>query len=221
MMTLGWFLLALGFVGTIIYVVWNYRKKRAARAAARSERFSRIFTAAERSAIATGGGTGQAAREVTPTPTTPAVIPAAPGSYARRPSFLDARHSRLFALLDSGLPEHAIFAHVSLAAVLELGGLPEGREREQRLRGLAQQTLDCVVCSKAFDVVAAIDFEDGTTPEARFKAECLKAARVRYLRWNPLELPAVADLAALIAGNGETDPAGGPLRKGDRDAATS
>lgn len=219
MMTLGWFLLALGFVGAIIYLVWDYRKKRAARAAASSERFSRIFTAAEQGAAATGGGTGKAAPGVTPTPTAPAAVPSAPGSYARRPRFLDARHGRLFALLDAGLPEHEIFAHVSLPAVLELGGLPEGREREQRLRGLAQQTLDCVVCSKAFDIVAVIDLEDGATPEARFKVECLKAANVRYMRWSPLELPAPGEIAALVAG--ETDPAGGPLRKGDRGAATS
>ena len=219
MMTFAWLLLALGFVAAIVYVVWDYRRKTAARAAASSERFARIFSPAGPGNAAPGAGSDKAARGIPSTLPTPAAAPSAPGSYTRRTSFLGARHGQLFALLDAGLPQHQIFAHVSLAAVLELTGLPEGREREQRLRGLTQQTLDCVVCSNAFGIVAVVDLEDGATAEARFKAECLKAAQVLYLRWNPLELPAAADIAALVAGDGTA--AGGTLRKGDGDAATS
>jgi len=82
--------------------------------------------------------------------------------------------------------------------VLEVAGLPDGREREQRVRALAQQTVDCVVCTQALAVVAIVDLDSGSTPEARFKLEVLKAAGVRYLQWNPLEPPPEGDLAAWI-----------------------
>lgn len=221
MMTFAWLLLALGFVAAIVYVVWDYRKKTAARAAASSERFTRIFSPAGQVVAARGANSDKAAGQNPATPAAPAAVASAPAFYARRTSFFNVQQARLFATLEAGLPQHEIFAHVSLAAVLELTGLPEGREREQRLRGLTQQTLDCVVCSNAFGIVAVVDLEDGATAEARFKAECLKAAQVRYLRWNPLELPAAAGIAALVAGDGAAAPAGGTLRKGDGDAATS
>ena len=198
MKTLAWFLLALGFLGTIVYVLWDYRKKRAAREAASNERFSRIFGAAGRSAA---GSDKAAARDVLPEAPAAETGPPALASYAKRDKFLGPHHGRLFALLAAGLPEHQIFAHASLAAVLELTGVPRGRDHEQRLGELAQQKLDFVVCSAASDIVAAIDLEGAATAEARFKAESLKAAKVRYLRWNPLELPAAADIAALLAGD--------------------
>ena len=217
MITLAWSLLALGFVGLIVYVILDYRKKAAARAAASKERFSRIFNPA-----GPGAGSDKAAGEIPPTLLTPAALAGTPASYARRNSLLDARHARLFELLHAGLPQHAIFAHVSLAALIEIIGLPEGREREQRFRGLAQQRLDCVVCSKAFDIVAVVDLEDGTTAEARFKAECLKAAGVPYLRWNPLELPPAGELAALVAGDRNAAAIVHPAaRDGSRDVASS
>lgn len=222
MMTLAWSLLALGFVGLIVYLVLDYRKKAAARAAASKERFSRIFNPAGPGPAAPGAGSDKAAGEIPSTLPTPAALAGTSGSYARRNSLLDARHARLFELLHAGLPQHAIFAHVSLAALLELTGLPEGREREQRWRGLAQQRLDCVVCSKAFDIVAVVDLEDGTTAEARFKAECLKAAGVPYLRWNPLELPPAGELAALLAGDRNAAAIVHPAaREGSRDVASS
>ena len=195
------FLVALAPVAAIIYVVWAYRKRTAARATASSERFAQIFNpSAQRSAsthVTTGGvqaggplgaisGVSAATR--------------VPSSYTKRTTFLGVRHNQLFERLAAGLPDHAIFAHVSLAAVIELTGLPEGREREQRLRALAQQTVHCVVCSKSFEVVAVVDLESGHTADTRFRAECLKAAGVRYLLWNPLELPRNHEVGALITG---------------------
>jgi hypothetical protein len=193
----AWFFLALAPVVAIVYVVWAYRKRTAARAASRRERFAQIFSPrAQRSTapeVAHAGFPGVAS--------TPGVASRGPAPYARRATLLSARHIQLHDVLRAGLPDHEIFAHVSLAAVIELTGLPEGREREQRSRALAQQTIDCVVCSKAFEIVAAVDLESGHTAETRFKAECLKAAGVRYLQWNPVELPRSDEVAALLAGN--------------------
>ena len=65
-------------------------------------------------------------------------------------------------------------------------------------RALAQHTVDFVVCGREFEVAAVIDLESGQTPESRYKAECLKAAGIRYLRWGPLELPPSHEIAALV-----------------------
>ena len=135
----------------------------------------------------------------TGTTTTAAPAIRAPNAYVRRAQLLNSHQIQLHERLVSGLPGHVVFAHVSLAAVLEVAGQPEGREREQRSRALAQQTVDCVVCTRALATVAVVDLDGGSTAEARFKLEVLKAAGVRYLRWNPLELPSSNAVATLIA----------------------
>jgi hypothetical protein len=197
----AWFLLALAPVAAFIYVVWAYRKRTAARAASSSKRFAQIFNPSAQPSATTHAATDAAQTESPGTGSSTAAATRGPAAYARRARLLSAQHIQLLDLLDAGLPDHEVFAHVSLAAVIEFTGLPEGREREQRLRALAQQTVDCVVCSNAFEVVAVVDLESGHTAEMRYKAECLKAAGVRYLRWNPLELPRSHEVAALIAGD--------------------
>lgn len=192
-----WFFLALAPVVAIVYVVWAYRKRTAARAASRRERFAQIFSPRAQRSTAP-----EMAHAESPGAASPPEVPTrGPAPYARRATLLNVRHIQLHDVLRAGLPDHEVFAHVSLAAVIELIGLPEGREREQRSRALVQQTIDCVVCSKAFEIVAAIDLESGHTAETRFKAECLKAAGVRYLQWNPVQLPRSDEVAALLAGN--------------------
>ena len=195
-MTWAWYLLALLPTAAITYIVWAYRKRNAARAAASGDRYAQIFkplmaraAAPEAAEAALSGRTAGAAPEARGT-----------GAYARRARLLTAQQADLRELLKSGLPDHEILSSVSLAAVIEVCGLPEGRAREQRLRALTQHTVDCVVCGSALEVVAVLDLENGSAADARFKSECLKAAGVRYLRWNPLEFPRSNDLSALILG---------------------
>jgi hypothetical protein len=191
-----WYVLALLPVAAIIYIVRAYRKRNAARAAASRDRFAQIFDAA--------AGRNAKPGAVLPAPPVAVAGAASPGrgtgTYARRLHVLTAQQIQLRGLLRRALPDHDVLSSVSLAAVIEVCGLPEGREREQRWRALAQQTVDCVVCSNAHAVLAVVDLDSGSTAETRFKSECLKAAGVRYLRCNPLELPRDNEISALILG---------------------
>ncbi|MND06964.1 hypothetical protein D3C83_286700 [compost metagenome] len=49
-------------------------------------------------------------------------------------------------------------------------------------------------------VLAVVDVEATLDADARFKAECLKAAGVRYVRVDPAGIDANADLQKLIVG---------------------
>jgi hypothetical protein len=188
---LGYFLLTLLPVAAVIYVVWAYRKRRAERIAASSKRFSDIFGSAPR-------GARSASAAVVATGSS------GPASCVKKDKLLDPHHALLFHALVSSLPEHAIFVHVSLAAVVELPASVQGREREQRSRALAGNVLDCLVCNKAMEAIAAVDIEDGVNAASHIKSEYLKAARVRYLRVNPAALPGTHEIQALLFGtNGD------------------
>ena len=189
--------LALAPIVALAYIVWAYRRKAASHEAVRRDRLARILDP-------------NSQRTVTADPSTPPASPAelpklaaaqrATAAYARRSGLLDAGDIRLREALRAALPGHELFAHVSLAALIEVSGLPEGREREQRLRVLAHHTVDCVVCDRTFGIVAVIDLEDGQTADRLFKAECFRAAGIRYLRWHAAEIPRSDGIAALITG---------------------
>lgn len=196
MVNLALFFLVLAPVVAIAYLVWAYRKRSAARVAASSDRFARIFEpGAQRSATATAPAGTASLDEAAAS----AIAPRGLSPYVRRAGLLSAGHARLRDALRTALPAHEVFAHVSLASLIELTGVPEGRERDQRLRALAQQTADCVVCDKTFSIVAVVDIESGQSADRQFKAECLRAAGVRYLRWHADEIPRSGEIAALIA----------------------
>jgi hypothetical protein len=190
------YLLALLPIAAVIYIVRAHRKGSAARAAASTERFSRIF---ETEAAPAAGSAS--ARHPAPAQTTISAAPVrAPGSYAKRMQVLSAHQTELRERLRRALPGHDVLSRVSLAAVIEVRGVPEGRELEQRTRALAQQSVDCVVCGPTGAVVAVVDLDDGSTAETRIKSECLKAAGVRYLRFSPLELPPENEVGAQVLG---------------------
>jgi hypothetical protein len=190
---LGYFLLTLLPIAAVIYVVWAYRKRTAERIAVSSKRYSEIF--------------GSAATAPAASPTSHAAgIPPTRAPALKKEKLLDAQHALLFRTLASCLPEHAIFVHVSLAAVIELPPTLQGREREQRLRVLAQHAVDCLVCNQEMQVIAAVDIEDGVHAESRIKSEYLKAAQVRYLRVSPAALPGPGEIQTLLFGQAGERP---------------
>lgn len=196
---LAYWLLGLVPVVAIAYILWAHRKKAAAQTAARSERFEQMFGARPERITTPEPATGIAGASAPG----PAVTPAAdraPQLYARKEPLLSQSQALLFHALRAELPGHEVLAQVSLASVIEVPPAIQGREREQRLRALAQHIADCVVCNKDMQVVAAVDLEAGNTAGTRFKSECLKAAGLRYVRVNAAELPQGEDLRDLVLG---------------------
>lgn len=197
---LAYWLLGLAPVVAVAYLVWAYRKKAAAKAVARRERFERLFGAslprvATSDAVSNAGEMAALRRSATP------ASGKAP-SYARKERLLNPAQAQLFELLKTTLPDYEVLVRVSLAAMIEVHSTTQGREREQRLRALAQHVVDCVVCAKDMHVIAAVDLEAGSSAESRFKSACLKAADVRYVCVNPGALPKREAVRVLVVGEG-------------------
>ena len=193
------FLLVVAVVAIPI-LIWDFRKKAAAREAASKKRFEEMFLARPAPA--------------SPPDMPPAAVPA-PGALPEtkataaaaappaRERFLDPRKTLLYRLLKVGIPDHEIFANVALASVVD------GRN-EQETRRLAQCRLDFVVCDKGMRVVTAVEYETAggvqAAGEQRFKADCLKAAGISMVRINPTALPRREEIRALVCGR--SNPAG-------------
>ena len=189
---LGYLALILLPVAAVVYVIWAHRRRESQRAAASSKRFAQMFGAVSGTSPATAPSSSSPA---------PAAAPAAKATIplcTRKQSILDARHAVLYHQLTAALAEFRIFPHMSLAAVVQLPATLPGRDREQRMRVLAQSAIDCVICSEAMEVVAAVDLEDGRTAESRIKSEYLCAAGIPYLRINPAQAADVEGMRKLV-----------------------
>jgi intracellular sulfur oxidation DsrE/DsrF family protein len=192
------------------YAVWNFQKKTAAREAAAQQRFAELMRGQ-------GSAGGQPTSAPAPTAAASAsvpvshAVPAAPAAASAasaaavtaRERFLGQHETLLYLLLKTGLPDHEIFANVSLAAIVALPA--SGGEREQQLRRLAPYQLDFVVCDKSMRVIAAVDFEAAGGADAagiqQFKADYLKRAGIRLVRVNPAAMPKRDQVRALVIGN--------------------
>ena len=197
---LAYWLLGLAPVVAVAYVVWAYRKKAAATAAAKSERFERLFGAST-SRVAPAEAASNAGKVATLQPSA-TMSQGRVSSYARKERLLDPHQAQLFRLLKTALPDHEVLAHVSLMAMIEVPPAVPGPEREPRLRALAQHVVDCVVCGNDMRVITAVDLAAGGGAESRFKSECLKAAGVRYVCVDPAALPKSEEVRALVLGEG-------------------
>jgi len=190
-----WILFLVATGGVIAYFVSNYRKKVAEREAASKKRFEEMFLAQGKSAPPPDMPPAPA-----PSAGAPPIAKMPPVAVATLPArerFLDQRETLLYRLLKVGIPDHEIFANVSLASVA-------GGKNEQELRRLAQYQLDFVVCDKDMRVVAAVEFEPagGTQVlgDQHFKVECLKAASINLVRINPAALPRRDQIRKLVCG---------------------
>ncbi len=194
-----WILFLAATGGVIAYFVSSYRKKVAEREAASKKRFEEMFLARPKPAPPPDMPPAPApSAGAPPVAKTPPVAVAAPPAKER---FLDQRETLLYRLLKVGIPDHEIFANVSLASVA-------GGRNEQEARRLAQYQLDFVVCDKNMRVVAAVEFEPAGGAQAlgdqHFKAECLKAAGINLVRINPAALPRREEIRGLVCGQPNT-----------------
>lgn len=193
-----WILVPLVPIGAVAFIVWSYRKKAATQARVSSKRFQQIFGASVPGAAGSGAiAIGSTAARRPPVPG------AASASFAPKGRLLTDPETLLFYVLKTGLPDHETFVHVSLAAVIDVGGALPGNERERQLRRLSQYHLDFVVCNKNLQPVAVLEIEQdlATGAVAQFKAESVKASGIKYLRISPAAMPQRQALRALIYGD--------------------
>ena len=199
---MAWYLFLLAVAGGVVFAIWDFRKKAAARKATSEARLEKMFKGrAQLPAASQPPSSGPPAAAV---PSAPAKAPiaaaAAPPPATQR--FLGQAESLLFYLLKAGLPDFEVFAGVSLARVVGVPG--DGRDREQQIRRLSQYQLDFVICDKNMRVVAAVEVESaagaGTAGDQRFLSDILGQAGIRLVRVNPAAPPRREQLRALIGG---------------------
>jgi uncharacterized protein DUF2726 len=213
-----WLLVLLVGASVAAYFVWDFRKKVAAREVASARRFEQLVREqASGSASPPPAGAPAPALRAAPAASAAASVPtppsmsapaAVPAAGAVRERFLGQHETLLYLLLKTGLPDHEIFANVSLASVMALPA--SGGEREQQLRRLAPYQLDFVVCDKRMHVVAVVDIETAGGADAagiqQFTADYLKGAGIRLVRVNPAAMPRRDQVRGLVIG-GNAAPA--------------
>ena len=194
-----WFVLLLACGGVVVFAIWDYRRKTAARSAASKARFEQVFT--ERAPSAQPDGSTAPVVPVTAVPTSPAPQPSAPiAAVPAGDRFLGRSEAVIYRLLKRGLPDHEIFAKVMLSSVVSASG--SGHQREQQVRRLTQYQVDFVVCDRDMRIIAAVEVETASGSEAigmrRFKADCLKAAGIPLVQINAASPPRWEDMRALL-----------------------
>ena len=189
-----WYLILFALVAAIAVLVWDFRRKSAAREAASKQRFEEMFKARPAAApLAAAPQAGAPAPDVAPVDAKRTSPP--PASPKGR--FLGQRETLIYRLLKAGIPDHEVFANATLATVV-------GPKNEQEARRLVQCRLDFVVCDKAMQIVAVVEMEsaDGmqAAGERRFKADSLKVAGVRLVHIDTAKLPRRDEIRALVCG---------------------
>jgi hypothetical protein len=201
-----WWLLGVGvWLGVIVWLVITYQRRVGGRQRATDAQAEQLM--AEARAAKAAQAAAAAPLPASATGAAPVAGVAAAGSgpqWHGRERLLDPQRGLIYLLLRAGLPEHEIFANLSLADVASVGAQWQGFEREQRVRRLQQTRVDFVVCTRRLQPVAVIAVrEAGDAAEVerlRFTEECLTAAGVRHVSFDPAALPRHGELRALVLG---------------------
>ncbi len=194
MSTAFWYLLLLTPVFAIVYVLWAYRNKAAAKEAASRERLTALVGIVEGARAA-----GSAARKEQTAPAVVSKLAADAARPAARPRFLTQPETLLYYVLKAGLPDHEIFPRISLASVIAAAENTPASALAARLP--ARHEIDFVICDKSMQVVAAVqlDAQPGRQ-ETQVVNQRLSAAGIRLARFNPAALPRREQVRALIFG---------------------
>jgi len=197
-------LVLLVIAAVIAGFVWNYRRQAAAREAASAERMKAFLEQSR-------GNNATAAPAAPPDSVKdPVAKPAerhlkAPPNvtgYALRAPLLNSPQRTLFHLLRVGLPEHEVFACVSLAAFIQPDNLT-GFAREAQERRLADAVVDFVVCDKSMKAVVAVQCgaRSGKAAEnAAFAAACIASTGLRWVEISPDVLPQRDEIRQRVLG---------------------
>jgi hypothetical protein len=208
-----WYVIGAVLIALPVAIVWSHGRKSARRKTERERRFRDMLSEARLVTTATA----QAA--MTPAAPAPSVVPPlatvpVPGAVPEAPAQILARKSRLlgqpdallYYVLRTGLPDHEVFACLTLADIVDLAPGQGGYDAVQRLRRLAQQRVDFVVCSRSLEIVAVVMVDrlgpaDAAQIEGRrIVEESLWAAGVRLVRIDPAAPPRHQQVRALVYG---------------------
>lgn len=126
-----------------------------------------------------------------------------PGPLLRRARILTDTQHLLYLVLRAAMPDHTIMANVRIIDLVEDSHAPDALERDPRLRELARERADFIVCNAELVPVAALMIYAAgiaLVPDERVKVAALRELGVRFLRFRADSLPRPAEVRALILG---------------------
>ncbi|MEQ1776081.1 MAG: DUF2726 domain-containing protein [Burkholderiales bacterium] len=191
----------------IAVIVWNYRRKTAAREAASNERLKEIFSKSAGEGAADALPATSATAVSAPASAIPASAPSAPVrpsmQFALRERLLAPPQTLLYYLLKSSLSDHEVLAQVSVATLIDVPTGVSGFEREARQRRLTAAVIDFVVCDKSFKAVAVVQcvVSEGSAAETMAYARtCCESAGLRWVEMAPDALPRREAMRTVVLG---------------------
>lgn len=204
------FLLVILGVAVVAVFVWNFRRQAAAREAASAERMKAFLERARAEAAGRSPAPPAAEASASTIPAAPTAAkvaraqPSAPVTgYVPHAPMLDAQQHALYQSLRRELPDHEIFACVSLAAFIRCADNITGFAREAQERRLGDTVADFVVCDRAMQPLAVVQCgtRNGKAEErAAFAAACAAAVGLRWVELSPEGLPQADALRGQVLG---------------------
>ena len=198
-----WYLIVFAWIVSVVGIFWAYGRKRRQAGSARAKELEAMLAQVHMGARAVATATSAPAATATPS-TEPVVVVV--NASVRKPRLLDQADGLLYRVFRAGLPDHEIFANLSLADVLEPAPGVRGYEREQAARKLAQQHLNLVVCNKQLEVVAVVLLAQTgpalPTRDFAYIKSNLLAAGLRLVRIEATAMPRHHQVKALVYGDG-------------------
>ena len=198
-----WYVIGLIWLALIVGIFWAYRKKREKYAGARAQQLDALFSELKLNPnLAAGEKIGVAAPLAAAHPN-----PSAGPEFGKKQRLLQQVEALVYYVFRAGLPDHEIFAHLTLADLVDIEPTLNGYEREQKARRLAQHRLDMVICTKQLEVVAVVVVSKGADPDTapagnvRFVEDCLRTAGIRLVRIDPATPPKHHQVRDLVYGS--------------------
>lgn len=121
--------------------------------------------------------------------------------YKSKPLMTD-NEKEFFQRLTEALPNHHIFAQVSLGALLQPNVKGNNRKYYSVRGTFAQKIADFVVCDKDMKVVAVVELDDKThnSDKDGKRDAMLEQAGFTVVRWHSKKKPSVQEIADRIDG---------------------
>jgi len=191
-----WYVIVgLVWVSAVLAIGWNYRRRQQQRNAERAKHVGELL--AQAALVKAGLVTGSAMPSAAPA----LAVAADPvAEVSRKPRLLPQPVALLYYVFRTGLPDHEIFAFLTLDDVLDIA--PGARAHLPPK--LPQRRLDLVICDRQLNVVAVVVAGAAQDPMAQRDvprlAECLERAGIRFVRIDAAAPPRHHQVRALVYG---------------------
>src|SRR5688572_29002262 len=125
-----WYVIGLIWLALIVGIIWAYRKKREKHDSERAKQLTALFAELKLNPNLPVGATTDAA---TPVAVAQRNLKPAP-EFGKKQRLLPQAEALLYYVFRTGLPDHEIFAHLTLTDLIDIEPTVRGYEREQKVR---------------------------------------------------------------------------------------